>query len=195
MTAPPRSRKPSARTHCRRRRGAPVWTARRSPAARWNASCAGHHPRAAPPGGAWRAGVLGMPERNREARLLHQLERQQMIVTLELWQMITLLLAFFGCVAGFGKIFWRSSRSARRALRSAGRIAARGAGAAGPSAIFSTACERRTADDRSLRLENDFLRRPDLPIHYVRREDYVRDQSGDRGEARCAVVETWKLSK
>lgn len=101
-----------------------------------------------------------------------------MIVTLELWQMITLLLAFFGAVAGFGKILLREFET-RLNERFKAMDDARSTGQQAIRDIFDKHVdeERRNADALQA-LERDFLRwQADLPIHYVRREDYVRGQS------------------
>ena len=95
-----------------------------------------------------------------------------MKVEMELWQLITLLLAFFGCVAGFGKVllaqFERrlveqfASQSAQRELA------------------------QRHLDERLSRIESE-QREADreladlkaaLPTGYVRREDYIRGEAG-----------------
>jgi hypothetical protein len=101
-----------------------------------------------------------------------------LIVTLELWQMVTLLLAFFGAVAGFGKILLAEFEK-RQAERFDAQDKARSEGQKAMRDIFDQHLteERRNADALQS-LERDFLRwQADLPIHYVRREDYVRGQS------------------
>jgi len=101
-----------------------------------------------------------------------------MIVTLELWQLITLLIAFFGAVAAFGKILM-AQFEARLNDRFAAQDEARTEGQKAIRDIFDKHVdeERRNADALQA-LERDFLRwQADLPIHYVRREDYVRGQS------------------
>lgn len=101
-----------------------------------------------------------------------------MMVTLELWQMITLLLAFFGCVAGFGKVLLAQSEK-RLQERFAALEARR---EEGQTALRDT-INRHLDDEREeaallKSLERDFLNwKAELPIHYVRREDYVRGQS------------------
>jgi hypothetical protein len=101
-----------------------------------------------------------------------------LILTLELWQMVTLLLAFFGAVGGFGKILM-AQFEARLSERFKAMDDARSAGQQAIREIFDKHVdeERRNADALQA-LERDFLRwQADLPIHYVRREDYVRGQS------------------
>lgn len=100
-----------------------------------------------------------------------------MIVSLELWQLITLLLAFLGCVAGFGKILLDQFER-RQAERFAAHDLARTEGQKAIRDLFEQHLteERRNADAVQ-NLERDFLRwQADLPLNYVRREDYVRGQ-------------------
>jgi hypothetical protein len=99
------------------------------------------------------------------------------VVTLELWQIITLLLAFFGCVAGFGKVLVEQFER-RQAERFAAHDQARAEGQRAMRDIFDQHLneERRNANALQA-LERDFLRwQADLPVQYVRREDYVRGQ-------------------
>lgn len=77
-------------------------------------------------------------------------------VQLELWHLVTLLLAFFGCVAAFGKVLLDQIEK---------RLTEK----------FS-ALEKKS--DEWGRLEREFLQlKADMPLHYVRREDYVRNQT------------------
>lgn len=101
-----------------------------------------------------------------------------MKIEMEAWHLILLLLAFFGCVAGFGKVLLDQVEK-RLAERFAAQDRAREAGEAQLRQTFNEhiAEERRNADALQ-NLERDFLNwRAELPVHYVRREDYVRGQS------------------
>lgn len=81
-------------------------------------------------------------------------------VQIALWHLITLLLAFFSCVGIFGKVLLRQIEKRIDEKFSAQAITLKG-----------------TAD-KVEKLEREFLEwRADLPIHYVRREDYVRGQT------------------
>lgn len=83
-----------------------------------------------------------------------------MTVQIELWHLMTLLLAFFTAVWAFGKVLL-------------GQIEKR----IDEKFSAQTAALKGTAD-KVEQLERDFLRHlADLPVHYVRREDYVRGQS------------------
>ena len=100
-----------------------------------------------------------------------------MMITLELWQLISLLLAFFGCVAGFGKVLIDQFEK-RLQERFIAQDEARSKGQKSMREMFGQHLddERRNTDALQ-NLEREFLRwQADLPIHYVRREDYVRGQ-------------------
>lgn len=97
-----------------------------------------------------------------------------MMVTLELWHLITLLLAFFGCVAGFGKLLL-AEFDKRQGERFDAQEKAR-------SEAQVHWDQRFTALDTSSRewsrIEKDFLRwQAELPFRYVLRDDYVRNQT------------------
>ena len=79
-----------------------------------------------------------------------------MLVTLETPQIVFLALAFLGMLSGFGKLLLNQIDR---------RLEKR----------FDT-IEKQGAEWQ--RLERDFLTfKAELPVHYVRREDYVRGQS------------------
>ena len=101
-----------------------------------------------------------------------------MSLQLELWHLITLLLAFFGCVGAFGKILI-SQFEERLSERFKSQDEAREAG----SKSLRATMEQHLQDERKtaaqlISLEREFLNwKAELPINYVRREDYVRGQS------------------
>lgn len=79
-----------------------------------------------------------------------------MNIQFEFWQVVTLLLAFFGFLAGAGKLLL-------------GQIERR-------LDLRFSAIERAAEDWQ--RLEKEFLTfQAQLPLHYVRREDWVRGQT------------------
>lgn len=97
-----------------------------------------------------------------------------MMISLELWHLITLLLAFFGAVAGFGKILLAEFEK-RQAERFEAQDAARKE-AQGHWDMRFMALEK--GNENWMRLERDFLKfRADLPLLYVIRDDYVRNQT------------------
>lgn len=101
-----------------------------------------------------------------------------MSIQLELWHLILLLLAFFSCIGAFGKILLDQVEK-RQTERFAAMDKARDDGQRTLRDQFDTHIVEERRNAASLQnLERDFLRwQADLPIHYVRREDYVRGQS------------------
>lgn len=101
-----------------------------------------------------------------------------MTIQVDFWQLVLLLVAFFGCVGGFGKVLLGLvSKSldekfkAQEEARQAGALALR------------ETIERYTAQGEATakqlqKLERDFLEwKAEIPIQYVRREDYIRGQA------------------
>lgn len=97
---------------------------------------------------------------------------------MELWHLITLLLAFFSCVGIFGKVLLDQVEK-RQVERAQAQDDARQEG----QRTLREALDKHIADERVTAnavqtLERDFLKwQAELPVHYVRREDYVRGQS------------------
>ncbi len=83
-----------------------------------------------------------------------------MIVQIELWNLVGLLLSFFGAVGLFGRLLL-------------GQIDKR------LDERFKVQTELLQGTTGKVdKLERDFLEwRAELPLHYVRREDYVRGQT------------------
>ncbi len=101
-----------------------------------------------------------------------------MKIEMELWHLITLLLAFFSCVGIFGKVLLDQVEK-RQVERAQAQDDARQEG----QRTLREALDKHIADERVTAnavqtLERDFLKwQAELPVHYVRREDYVRGQS------------------
>ncbi len=101
-----------------------------------------------------------------------------MTVQLELWQLITLLIAFFTAVWGFGKVLMTQFNKlldvrfkAQDEARESGSKVLR------DKLDVHLQQEMRTAEQLKA-LERDFLLwKADMPVMYVRREDYVRNQT------------------
>ncbi len=90
-----------------------------------------------------------------------------MAVQIDFWQLVLLLLSFFGCVAAFGKVLLSQvmTNVDLRFEELAQRLAA----------IEATGAAELT---QWRRVERDLLElKADMPLHYVRREDYIRGQS------------------
>ena len=101
-----------------------------------------------------------------------------MTVQVEFWQLVTLLLGFFGFLFGAGKLLL-SQIDRRLNDRFEAMEKARAEGGRHWDEKFSTVIDqnRREAEGWAA-LERDFLRfQAELPLQYVRREDYVRSQS------------------
>jgi len=101
-----------------------------------------------------------------------------MTVQLELWHLITLLVFFFGAVGGFGKVLLDQVEK-----RQVERAKAQDKASEEGHKVLREALEKHVAEERQTSqavqtLERDFLNwKAELPVHYVRREDYVRGQS------------------
>ena len=101
-----------------------------------------------------------------------------MAVQVEFWQLITLLISFLGFLFAAGKLLLsqidRRLNDRFEAMENAREQASRHW-----DEKFGTVIDqnRREAEGWAA-LEREFLRfQADLPLHYVRREDYVRGQS------------------
>ena len=101
-----------------------------------------------------------------------------MKIEMELWHLITLLLAFFGCVGAFGKILINQFEK-RLSERFKAQEQAREIG----SKALQQTLNQHLIDERNtaaqlISIERDFLTwKAELPLQYVRREDYVRNQT------------------
>lgn len=101
-----------------------------------------------------------------------------MKIEMELWHLILLLLAFFGCVGTFGKLLL-----AQFEKRLDGRFEAQEkARAVGAKQLRDTIelyiAQGAATADQLKKLERDFLEwKADIPVQYVRREDYIRGQT------------------
>ncbi|MCW5223506.1 hypothetical protein D5041_07830 [Verminephrobacter aporrectodeae subsp. tuberculatae] len=101
-----------------------------------------------------------------------------MTVQVEFWQLITLLIAFLGFLFAAGKLFL--SQIDRRLNERFETIEeAHEEGQATWRETFVQHLEGYRRETDLLRnVEREFLRfQAELPLHYVRREDYVRGQS------------------
>lgn len=101
-----------------------------------------------------------------------------MTVQLELWQLIMLLLAFFGAVWSFGKVLMSQFKQSLD-VRFAAQETARAQAQAHWDTKFA-GLERASIAEANQwqRVERDLLSlKADLPVQYVRREDYVRNQT------------------
>lgn len=100
-----------------------------------------------------------------------------MMVQLELWQLITLLIAFFGCVAGFGKLLLGQFEK-RLGEKFEAQETLRTEAAARWDSRFDDLQKASAVEAQNWhRVERDLLTlRADLPNQYVRREDHIRHE-------------------
>lgn len=101
-----------------------------------------------------------------------------MKIELELWHGILLLLAFFSCVGAFGKLLLSQIErhlDQRFAAQEASRASNHQEVERRLSSIESTT---REESGQWQRVERELLSlKAELPVNYVRREDYIRGQS------------------
>jgi hypothetical protein len=97
---------------------------------------------------------------------------------MELWHLILLLIAFFGCIGAFGKILLDQVEK-RQAERFTALDKSREEGQKALRETFDKHIAEERLNGLALaNLEKDFLKwQANLPLNYVRREDYVRGQS------------------
>jgi hypothetical protein len=101
-----------------------------------------------------------------------------MNIQLELWHLILLLIAFFGFVGGVGHLLL-AQIDKRLDERFMGQEKLRKEGQQIWQKAFDDHMAAELQEKESLHaLEKDFLRfQGELPLHYIRREDYIRNQT------------------
>lgn len=101
-----------------------------------------------------------------------------MKIEMELWHLITLLLAFFSCVGLFGRLLIAQFEK-RQDERFEAQDKARQEGQKALRDTLNLHLEDERRNTQALAaLERDFLNwKADMPTQYVRREDYVRNQT------------------
>ena len=101
-----------------------------------------------------------------------------MTIELQMWQAITLMIAFFGAVAGSAKMLFSQFEK-----NLGERFQAQETAAATANKTIHEALSRHMAEEgktigKVFDLERDFLLwRAEMPMQYVRREDYIRNQT------------------
>lgn len=101
-----------------------------------------------------------------------------MTVQVEFWQLVTLLVAFFGFVAGVGKLLLTQIDKRLDERFTAQEVVRKAAQAVWQKAFDDHMAAERRETEALHQLEKDFLRfQGELPLHYVRREDYLRNQT------------------
>lgn len=101
-----------------------------------------------------------------------------MSLSMELWQLLSLLLGFLGALVGLAKVLL-AQIDKRLDARFAAMELARQEGTRHWDERFGSVINQQQREAENWqRLERDFLRfQADLPVAYVRREDYIRGQS------------------
>ena len=101
-----------------------------------------------------------------------------MQVTLDLWHVISLAVSFFGASAAAGKLLLTQTQR-HLDTRFTAQEAARAANHDQVSRRLDSMEEAaRSEMGNWQRIERDLLKlQADMPLHYVRREDYIRGQS------------------
>ncbi|MEC5207404.1 DNA-binding transcriptional regulator YbjK [Vogesella perlucida] len=119
-----------------------------------------------------------------------------MTVQVEFWQLVSLLLAFFGFVAGGAKVLFsqidRRLDERFQALEDARKMA----DAAMQATLTRHAEEEQKVVTRLQALDRDFMQwKAELPLQYVRREDYIRNQTVIEAklDAVALRIENWQL--
>lgn len=101
-----------------------------------------------------------------------------MTVQLELWQLITLLLAFFAAVGIAARMFLSQMNKSLDDRFEAQKEASTAANQNLHDALNRHMVEEGKALQQMQTLERDFLKwQAELPNQYVRREDYIRNQT------------------
>jgi len=107
------------------------------------------------------------------------------MVQIDLWNLILLLLAFFGCVGAFGKILLsqvEKRQTERFAAQDKARETAQEAGEKARKEAQDHWDQRFSTLEKAAaewgRIERDFLLfKAELPMTFVMRDDYVRNQT------------------
>ena len=119
-----------------------------------------------------------------------------MTVQVEFWQLVSLLLAFFGFVAGGAKVLFSQIDRRLDERFQALENARTAADAAVQATLTRHAEEEQKVVARLQALDRDFMQwKAELPLQYVRREDYIRNQTVIEAklDAVALRLENWQL--
>lgn len=101
-----------------------------------------------------------------------------MSIQVEFWQLVTLLVAFFGFVGAVGKLLLNQIDRRLDERFTAQEEVRKAAQKVWQKAFDDHMAAERRETEALHQLEKDFLRfQGELPLHYVRREDYLRNQT------------------
>ena len=101
-----------------------------------------------------------------------------MTLQLELWHLITLLIAFMGASAGAGKLLLTQHQTHMDTRLNAHDEARKANHEATQARLVLIESAAREESSQWQRVERELMRlQADLPVAYVRRDDYIRGQS------------------
>ena len=101
-----------------------------------------------------------------------------MLIEVEIWQLISLLIGFFGAIAGFAKVLLSQFEKRLEERFDAQEHAKADAQKHWDEKFSSIEQAMREEAAQWSRVERDLLElRAELPVRYVMREDYIRGQS------------------
>ncbi len=119
-----------------------------------------------------------------------------MDVHFELWQLITLLITFLGAAAGAGKLILSQSLWALDSRFLGMEISAKERKERLGNRLDSLEAMMREDAENWRNVERDLLQlKADMPLQYVRREDYIRGQSVIEAklDSVAGKLENWQL--
>lgn len=101
-----------------------------------------------------------------------------MSITVEFWQLVTLLVSFFGFVAGVAKVVGRQNVKYLDTRFATMEESRKEADAAIHNTLKQHIEDEAKNSDQLIALERQMLRwQADMPLQYVRREDFIRNQT------------------
>ncbi len=101
-----------------------------------------------------------------------------MTISVEFWQLVTLLVSFFGFVAGVAKVIGRQNVKYLDTRFATMEESRQLADAAIHNTLKQHIEDEAKNSDQLIALERQMLRwQADMPLNYVRREDFIRNQT------------------
>jgi len=99
-------------------------------------------------------------------------------ISVEFWQLVTLLVSFFGFVAGVAKVIGRQNVKYLDTRFATMEESRQLADAAIHNTLKQHIEDEAKNSDQLIALERQMLRwQADMPLNYVRREDFIRNQT------------------
>lgn len=101
-----------------------------------------------------------------------------MTVTLQFWQLVTLLLAFFGFVGAITKVLLNQIDKRLDTKFTAMEAASKAGDSSIKDILTQHIADEAKNSGQLMELERQLLQwKADLPLQYVRREDFIRNQT------------------